>query len=231
MYTFREVMPSDIDGMIVLLKERQLYENKMNQSINTNTINDSFLRSCLNDLLSKDYCGIVAKENNKIVGYIVAKLKEFSLSGKFAWVPYEGLAVDKTNPKDIIRNMYKYAAERWVQKGYNKHSIYIPLGNPIYFEALMHLSFAIEQIYALLDLKDFPFQKFENNYVIRKITKEDASTLGKMSSIISKHQSKSPTFNPISKEILLKIKEAFENLVFEEDVLVYIAEEKKKPLG
>lgn len=232
MFTYREVKSFDVEGMIVLLKERQLYEINQHQYKNEKVINDINIKNYLNDLLTKDYCGIVAHYNNKIVGYIVAKLIEFPLRGKHAWVPYEGLVVDNNfDTKDIIRNMYKYAAEKWVQKGFFNHSINIPLGNPVYFEALMHLSFAIEQVYALLDLRDFNSQKFKNNYDIRSIDIKDSSILGEMSSIISNHQSKSPTFNPVPKEVLQRIKEAFENLVHEDDVIVYLAEKEKETLG
>ena len=229
---FKQVEAVDIDAMVTLLMARQIKESTTFPQMLNEHLNKAYLENTLHILFKeKEMLGCAAFLDDVMVGYIVAQIVENETKGNLAWVPYEGLAIHMLQSAELIRNMYAFVSSLWLARGCVRHSVFVPLGQTAYFEAFMRLSFAINQVHAVLDLDAYiPFSHNDAIHV-RPMQTSDASVLGSMSGIIASYQSKPPTFVPVTPEILETRRKAFENLVHDKDVVVFIAEKDEQVVG
>ncbi len=119
----------------------------------------------------------------------------------------------------------------WLEHGCFSHSAFVPIGSPMYYDAFSRLSFGIEQVYAVLNVREYKPFDILADVDVRLATENDREAMGEMSSIISKYQNAAPVFIPAFPEVLASIKEGFKGSLEDEDVMVLIAEKDKQQLG
>jgi len=229
---FRPITINDIPVMTDLLIGRQNLESKVFPFLKNSCLNVKYIRDELEELLvNSKVIGIGAFLNDELVGYIMGEIKIDDRRGRHAWVPYEGIAIRTDQSSELIRHLYAKASVQWLEQGCFSHYTLVPIGNTVYYEAFLQLSFAIEQVHATMNIEEY--KPFENaaDIDIRLANKMDSEVMGKMSSIISTFQNAAPVFIPALPEVLGRIKEGFKGMVEEDDVIVLIAEKDKKELG
>ena len=231
-FEFRSIAINDIPVMTDLLIGRQNLESKVFPFLKNSCLHVKYITDTLEKLfVNSKIIGIGAFINDELVGYIMGEIRINNRVGRCALVPYEGIAIRGDQSSELIRYLYAKVSVLWLEQGCFSHSALVPIANTVYYEAFLQLSFAIEQVHAVMNIEDY--KSFENaaDVDIRLANKTDSEILGKMSSIISTFQNAAPVFIPALPEVVARIKEAFKGLVEEEDVIVFIAEKDKKELG
>lgn len=76
--------------------------------------------------------------------------EEASISGT-----YEGIAIRKDQPSQLIRNLYAEVSILWLEEGCFSHYTLIPLGNQVYYEPFLQLSFFIQKVYGIMNIEDY----------------------------------------------------------------------------
>ena len=230
-YEFRSITTNDIPSMSNLLISRQNLEVGVFPLLNNSCLNEKYIKDKLEKLFADGkVIGIGAFVNDELVGYLMGEIVISTRSGRVAWVPYEGVAIRRDQSSELIRHLYAKVSVLWLEQGCFDHSILVPIGNTVYYDAFLHLSFAIKQVHAVMNIEEY--KPFENvaDVDIRLADKEDSEALGRMSSIIAKFQNSAPSFIPVAPEVLESRKEGFKGLV-EGDDMVLIAEKDKQELG
>lgn len=231
-YEFRPITIGDIPAMTDLLICRQDLESKVFPFLKNSCLNVKYITDKLEELfVNSKVIGIGAFANNELVGYIMGEIKIDERRGRHAWVPYEGIAIRTDQSSELIRYLYAKVSVLWLEQGCFSHYTLIPLGNQVYYEAFLRLSFSIEQVHGVMNMEEY--KPFENvaDVDIRLANKMDSEVMGKMSSIISEFQNAAPAFIPALPEIVASIKEGFKSSVEEDDVIILIAEKDMKELG
>lgn len=228
---FRPIDIGDVPAMVDLLICRQNLESKIfpflkNSCLNTKHITDLLEKSFINSKV----IGIGAFVNDELVGYIIGKIKIDNGRGRHIWVPYEGIAIRKDQPSELIRNLYAKVSILWLEQGCFSHYTLIPLGNQVYYDAFLQLSFFIQQVHGIMNIEDY--KPFENvsDADIRLANRMDSELMGRMSSIIYSHQNSAPVFEPVLPEVIVKIKEGYKRIV-DDEAMIIIAEKDMEELG
>ncbi len=231
-YEFRELTFNDIAGMAELLEARQDRESETFPFLRNSLLQRKGIQDRLQRLLAEDRgVGVGAFKGGRLAGYLLAVIRIDTRSGRCAFVPYEGAALRTGQSGELLRHLYAQASVLWLEHGCFSHSVFIPLADPAYFDAFLRLSFAIEQVYAVLHTEEYkPFAGPEGA-AVRLAAQSDQGVMGKLSSVISKYQSEAPAFIPALPEVMQDIRAGFQGLVEDEENTVLLAEKDGDTLG
>ena len=231
-YQFRAITGQDIPSMTRLLMARQERESQLFPFLKNSFLQTGRIAEQLQSLLaSGNALGMGVFFHGQLVGYLVGTIRIDTRTGRCVVVPYEGAAIAEDQPTELIRHLYAEASVPWLDHGCFTHSAFVPLAASRYLEAFSKLSFGMEQVYAVLDLEEYrPFKKAAE-VGIRLATEEDSEMMGRMASIISKHQNAAPTFIPVFPEILAEIREGFQRSLQDQDTVVLLAEKDGEAVG
>jgi len=231
-YEFRLITIDDVAAMVDLLISRQNLESKVFPLLKNSCLNAKYITDSLGKLFADNkVIGIGAFANGELVGYIIGEIKVDSRRGRYVWVPYEGIAIRLDQPSELIRNLYAKVAVLWLEQGCFMHYTIIPLGNQVYYEAFLKLSFFIQQVHGGMNMEEY--KPFENvsDAEIRVANKMDSEIMGNMSRIIQSYQNSTPSFAPAFPEVVSEIKNGYKYAVEDNDAIIFIAEKEKKELG
>lgn len=231
-YEFRLITIDDIPGMVALLIDRQNLESKVFPLLRNSCLNTKYITDSLEELFTNSkVIGIGAFDNGKLVGYIMGEIKIDNRRGRYVWVLYEGIAIRLDQSSELIRNLYAKVAILWLEQGCFMHYTIIPLGNQVYYEAFLKLSFFIQQVHGVMNMEEY--KPFENvsDAEIRVANKMDSETMGNMSTIIQSYQNSSPSFAPALPEVVTDIRNGYKCAVEDNDAMIFIAEKELKGLG
>ena len=229
---FRPINIGDVPAMVDLLICRQNLESKIFPFLKNSCLNTKHITDLLKKLFTNSkVIGIGAFVNDELVGYIIGKIKIDNGRGRHIWVPYEGIAIRKDQPSELIRNLYAKVSILWLEQGCFSHYTLIPLGNQVYYKSFLQLSFFIQQVHGIMNIEDY--KPFENvsDADIRLANKMDSEAMGRMSSIIYSYQNSAPVFEPVLPEVVVKIKEGYKRIVEDDEAIIIIAEKDMKELG
>ncbi|HKL47406.1 MAG TPA: GNAT family N-acetyltransferase [Candidatus Izemoplasmatales bacterium] len=231
-YVFKTLEIYHIPEIASLLYNRQLEEINDYPGLENDDFSMQNIQSSLIVLFTKNMVvGMGVYNQDVMVGYLFATIENSKRHGSMAWVPYQGMAIEGKQTKDLIRILYANASILWVEKGCFYHSVYIPLGNKRYKDAFLNLAFHIEQVNAVLDINKYDDMNGSSAIIVREANENDCFLLGEMSTIITDYQTQSPVYLKMTPAMLKQRKKAFRNLVQEDDVIVLIAEENNVARG
>jgi len=231
-YEFRIITSHDIPRMSSLLLGRQEREAQDFPFLRNSCAKVDKIGDKLQGLLTTGKAiGMGAFSRGELVGYLIGMIRIDTRMGRCTVIPYEGVAVAEDQPADLIRYLYAETSVLWLEHGCFTHSAFVPLADPLYKEAFLRLSFALEQVYAVLDLEEYKYFDVESQSEVRLATEEDREVMGQMSGIISKYQNAAPAFIPLLPEVLASIKEGFQSSLQDQDTTVFLAEGDGETLG
>lgn len=183
-YKFKLITPDDIPAMGHLLIERQNLESKVYPFLKNSCLNIKYITDMFEELFMKSKVkGIGAFFNEELVGYLIGEIKIDSRRGRYAWVPYEGVAIRRDQSSELIRNLYAKVSVIWLEEGCFNHYTLVPLGIQEYYEAFQRLSFSIQQVHGIMNMEEY--KPFENvaDLDIRLANKMDSEAMGRMAKI------------------------------------------------
>lgn len=136
--------------MTDLLICRQNLESHVFTFLQNSCLNNKYITDMFEKLFANSkVIGVGAFANDELVGYIIGEIKidTSCLRGRHIWVPYEGIAIKIDQSSELIRNLYAKVSVLRLEQGCFSHYTLIPLGNQLYYESFLQLSFFLEQVY------------------------------------------------------------------------------------
>lgn len=217
---FIRLVKQHIPSIIKLLTERQEYESRVFKHDDFDNHRIELVEKLETQFEKHELIGVGAFINDILIGYIFGEITNNSNQQKKIHVSYEGMAVKQNHSIEIVRQLYCKVATYWIENDCFEHSVIVPLGNKQYYEAFQHLSFAIEQVYAVLSVKEYEPLICDTSISVRGANHGDKETLKGMSHIILKTQNGSPTFANVSDELVTRITRGYESLVDGDDIIL-----------
>lgn len=166
----------------------------------------------------EDASGAVALREGRAAGYLLGT-RLADIWGPNAWVEPAGHAVEEA---ETIRDLYAFAAARWVEDGRTAHYGYVPASDAALVGAWFRLAFGHQHTLALRELPDDAWPDG-----VREARPEDVDDLIRLAPVLPRHQRLAPTFarpgpeddeEELRREILDEMENpAIGNLVAERD--------------
>ena len=227
----KELNASMTAQMAELLMKRQQREIESFEDLLNDKPDIKETISKLDEYFANDkIVGFGAFSGEKLVGYLFGQIKFDEIRSKHAWVPYEGMAAEE-NVEELIWNLYAETSKCWLDWGCFSHYVSAPIGDQRYVGTFQRLSFAFDQVHAILDINKYkPFEASED-ISVRLGNKEDADIVGGMSDIILSFQNASPGYTPTSPDFVFRIRKGYKGLADDEDAILLFAEKNGKEIG
>jgi GNAT superfamily N-acetyltransferase len=183
---------------------------------------DLDFRAEVETLWAKDGAsGAVASRGGGVVGYVLATRLSDETWGANAWIELAGHAVE--DPEDL-RDLYAFAAARWVEEERPRHYVYVPATEPALVDAWFRVGFGAQHAFGIRELGDEPPVEIAG-VVAREADERDVEPLVKLAPLLNDYQSESPVFGTAaftmtSEEIRAEVYEDMDN----QDVACLVAE-------
>ena len=137
--------------------------------------------------------GLGAFKKDEMIAFLLGEV-HIHHKENYIRVPYHGIALKKGESLELLRMLYQKLSTEWIKEECFHHQVYLPLGDANYEKAFTHLSFAKEQIYALLDMNDYHPFHCQTDIKIHIANQQDGDVMEHMADIIFKYQNQAPVF-------------------------------------
>jgi ribosomal protein S18 acetylase RimI-like enzyme len=137
--------------------------------------------------------GAVAVVDGRVAGYLLGSLRENEWWGRHAWV---GLAGHAAEDPELVRDLYRFLAERWVADGAELHVAFVP-AVPELAEPWFRLAFAHMQAHGLRESGCEP-RALPQGLVVREGTIDDLRATPALVTQIWEHHKGASTFTGIT---------------------------------
>jgi GNAT superfamily N-acetyltransferase len=165
--------------------------------------------------------GAVAVVDARVVGYVIGAPKTSEVWGPNIWVEAAGQAVEVA---ETLRDLYGFAATRWVDEGRTAHYALAPAHDRALVEAWYRLGFGQQHMHAIqaAAVAD-PFRP-PQKVVVRRAVRSDIPVLAALEVALPQHQGLSPVFSagtiPTVEESIAEWEDDFDDPAF----AVFVAE-------
>jgi GNAT superfamily N-acetyltransferase len=164
--------------------------------------------------------GAVALVDGLVVGFLLGAPKATDPWGPNVWVEAAGHAVEDA---ETLRDLYAFAAARWVDEGCTAHYALVPAHDRDLVEAWWRLGFGQQQMHAIQPAAVEPLAPPEH-VVVRRAARSDIPTLAALEVALPQHQLLSPVFSsgqpPTLDETIAEWEDDFDDPAF----AVFVAE-------
>ncbi len=159
-------------------------------------------KESIRDLFSNG-SGIVAVNRGKVVGFLAGfEIKEFFGNCKGIYCPVYGHGAIVSNRERVYQEMYKYAAELWIQKGHTNHGItlFTHLENVV--DTWFWLGFGLRCVDAIREVAPIEStitacnKNTSSDICIKKTDKSDIYSLTEIQRVHHMYYRNSPIFMP-----------------------------------
>lgn len=172
--------------------------------------------------------GIVAIENGNIIGYMLGTmLAEDYLGDKSqGWIYLPAHAA--IDPK-IYADMYAVISDNWVREGCLHHFTLVAANNHAVQDEWFSLSFGREQAHGALTFDMLLKKEIKlNDLTIRSPQAQDEAAFREMSNWISKYQTGTPIFAPVTLESMNAQTDSFVELLEDDEATMFLAFKDEK---
>ena len=139
--------------------------------------------------------GSVAIRGGEVVGYLIGAPRG-PLWGPNIWVEGAGHAVAEP---EVVRDLYGYAAARWVQEGATGHYAVVPATDPALVDAWFRVGFGQQHVHAIREVPGpDDVVRPPPGVIIRPAERRDIAILGRLELALPVHQGLSPVFSMLA---------------------------------
>jgi len=209
----------------MMIQDLNSLYNKLNIVEDIEKIESLFGKKIGSWVENKNVNGAICIDEHKLVGFLFAELK-IGEHKRQAWVPSFGISAFGSDNDKIIYELYKYCSKQWIELGYFEHIIET-LDIESQMLSLQMLGFAFQQVHGLLKLSEYKESHSDAEISIRTLEKDDEDNLLQMADVIYRYQNASPVYVPAQPETVKSIRDGFTNLVNDEEVIFYVAENNR----
>jgi GNAT superfamily N-acetyltransferase len=185
----RELAEDDLDGAGALLAARHRKHRAAEPLLSERFADADTARAEVSALLAEEHAsGAVALRDGLPVGFMLGTRKDDRRWGANAWVEAAGYAAAEP---ELVRDLYAFAAERWVDEGRTRHYALVPsLDDQV--EPWFRLSFGAQHAHGIreVEARDWPPGT-------RRAEAGDLEELAALSPLIADVQSVAPVFSGV----------------------------------
>jgi GNAT superfamily N-acetyltransferase len=181
----------------------------------------------------KDASGFAALEQGRLVAYLIGDRVIDNMWGRSGWVRPAGCAYVPEAGIEPVRDLYAALGVQWVGYGVFTHFVVAPAADSTLLQAWFSLSFGIEQVHALANLKtmDLSAPNLPAQIEIRKAGVQDRHILAEFSDVVWRRQIEAPVWAIQLPERVKENREGWAELVNDTDSAVWLAFEQDKAVG
>jgi len=204
-----------LDDAAQLLSHRHRAQRRVEPGLASQYEDAAVCRAAIASLLDTDGAsGAVAFRGGSMVGYLLGAPRG-ALWGPNAWVEGAGHAIAGDEP-ELIRDLYGFAAARWVAAGIVSHYAVVPATDPAAVDAWFRVGFGQQHVHAIREVPA-PGDVFEvpPHLRVRRAERRDIPTLGRLELVLPEHQLLSPVFSgqqlPTLEDATNELEDAFDD--------------------
>ena len=136
--------------------------------------------------------GAVAHRGDELVGYLLGSPRA-PMWGPNRWVEGAGHAVIEP---ESVRDLYGFAASRWVDEGATSHYAIVPATDPELVDAWFRVGFGQQHVHAIREAPDAG-ESFAvpPGLSLRLAERRDIPAMGRIDVSLPEHQARSPVFS------------------------------------
>lgn len=139
--------------------------------------------------------GAIAERDGRAVGFLIGSPKPTDPWGPNVWVESAGQAADEP---EIMRDLYGYAAARWVDEGRTAHYVLVPAHDERLVRAWFRLGFGQQHVHGIRPVPerdDHPQPGVSRGLTIRPAERADIPELARLDLALPLHQGLAPVFS------------------------------------
>jgi ribosomal protein S18 acetylase RimI-like enzyme len=121
-------------------------------------------------------------------GYVLGWSRPDSAWGPNIWVEAAGHAA---NEPELVRDLYEFAASRWVEQGLKAHYVLVPATDEGLVDAWFRLSFGAQHAQGVLEIPDVAWPRG-----VREAEERDVDAMVELAPFLNRHQRHAPVFSP-----------------------------------
>jgi ribosomal protein S18 acetylase RimI-like enzyme len=212
---------SDLDAAAVLLAARHR-QHRMCAPTLDQRFEDA--AACV-DELAKTWqppasSGAVALDGvGRPVGYLVGTPRTAPVWGPNIWVESAGQA---TRDAELMRDLYAFAATRWVAEGRTAHYVIVPATDEPLVNAWFRLGFGQQQAHAVRPLTPVPDAR--SDVTVRRAERRDIAVLAALDLVLPEHQEGAPVFSAGNVPTLAEAEDEWHEAIDDERFATFVAE-------
>ena len=205
-----------IDDAARLLADRHRTQRLIEPGLSSAFQDEAATRAEIEGLLAREGAsGSVALRDGEVVGYLIGAPRA-PLWGPNTWVEGAGHAV--TEP-EIVRDLYGFAASRWVEDGATSHYAVVPATDAALVDAWFRLGFGQQHVHAIREAPGpAEILRPPTGISIRPAKRGDIAVLGRLELALPEHQGRSPVFStlepPTLEDATNELEEGFDDPAF-----------------
>ena len=123
-------------------------------------------------------------------GYVLGWSRPDSAWGPNVWVEAAGHAAEEP---ELVRDLYEFAASRWVEQGLKAHHVLVPATDARLIDAWFRLSFGAQHAQGVLEVPDVAWPPG-----VREAEERDVDAMVELAPFLNRHQRHAPVFSPAS---------------------------------
>jgi ribosomal protein S18 acetylase RimI-like enzyme len=162
----------------------------------------------------------------EIAGYLIGSVGENEWWNRHAWV---GLAGHAAREPELVRDLYRLAAERWVNEGAELHVALVP-AVPALNEPWFRVAFAHMQAHAIRESGADP-RRLPAGLSVRAGTIQDLRASPELLTQIWEHHTRSPTFTGLTVPSVEEFLADAEEVLASPGVAYFVAEQRGRVVG
>src|SRR5919201_344859 len=169
--------------------------------------------------------GAIGFLDGRLAGYLLgAPDDEAHWGGPNVWVGHAGHAA--ADP-ELVRDLYGFAAERWVDEGRPRHYVQVPASEPELLDAWFRVCFGQQHAAGVVEVPDAPWPEG-----VREATPDDVEGVVELTPLIREHQAGAPVFSAnLRVDDPEAIRASIEETIAAEDVGTVVAERDGRLVG
>jgi GNAT superfamily N-acetyltransferase len=97
----------------------------------------------------------------------------------------------------VVRDLYAFAATRWVEEGRTSHYAVVPASDPALVDAWFRLGFGQQHVHAVREAPETPLTGTRPGVAIRRAARDDIDALAELELVLPAYQMHAPVFSTL----------------------------------
>lgn len=220
--------PDCLDEAAALLARRHVAHRLVEPGLPAAYERPEVARAAIEELATDGASGAVASRSGAIVGYVVGTPREGTIWGPNVWVEPAGHAVIEA---EAARDLYAFAASRWVDEGRTAHYTTIPASDLALVDAWFRIGFGQQHVHAIREAPGAPHTVSLPGVEIRRAVRDDIDALAELELVLPAHQMRAPVFSTLPPPSLAETRAEWEEDVDNPAFATFVAVVEARIVG
>jgi len=225
----RSFEAGDLDAAAELVAARHAAHRRAEPLLDPRFEDPAAARELVADLWhDPDASGAFATSGRHPQGFLIGVPSPNEVWGPNTWVTPAGHAAAEP---ETIRDLYGFAARRWVDEGRTAHYAQLPATDLGGVDAWFRLGFGQQQVHAVRETSTARPPSLPAGLGIRRATAADIPALAALDLVLPDHQARSPVFSSGPVPTLAEAVTEWEESIDDADYTTFVAERDGSVVG